>query len=80
MVSIPSSVFVFVCQVGGLAVRNQIFGASQTEAPFMQCMGADGILGQAHPHLSASGATPVFDNTMSEGLVDQDLFSVYLSS
>lgn len=46
----------------------------------MQYMGADGILGLAYPRLSASGATPVFDNTMSEGLVDQDLFSVYLSS
>ncbi|XP_059180981.1 pepsin A-like [Centropristis striata] len=66
--------------VGGLAVRNQIFGLSQTEAPFMQYMRADGILGLGYPRLAASGATPVFDNMMSEGLVDQDLFSVYLSA
>ncbi|XP_062298162.1 pepsin A-like [Scomber scombrus] len=65
--------------VGGLAVRNQIFGLSQTEAPFMQHMRADGILGLAYPRLSASGATPVFDNMMREGLVTQDIFSVYLS-
>ncbi|XP_067432690.1 pepsin A-like [Thunnus thynnus] len=66
--------------VGGLAVRNQIFGLSESEAPFMQHMRADGILGLAYPRLSASGATPVFDNMMKEGLVNQDIFSVYLSS
>lgn len=66
--------------MGGIAVRNQIFGMSQSEAPFMQYMRADGILGLAYPQLSASGATPVFDNMMKEGLVNQDLFSVYLSS
>lgn len=71
---------VFVLQVGGIAVRNQIFGLSQTEATFMRHMNADGILGLAYPRLSASGATPVFDNMMSQGLVDQDMFSVYLSS
>uniref|UniRef100_A0A8D0ADM3 pepsin A n=1 Tax=Sander lucioperca TaxID=283035 RepID=A0A8D0ADM3_SANLU len=66
--------------VGGLPVTNQIFGLSESEAPFMQYMRADGILGLAYPRLSASGATPVFDNMMQEGLVNQDLFSVYLSS
>ncbi|XP_039472484.1 pepsin A-like [Oreochromis aureus] len=66
--------------VGGLTVTNQIFGLSQTEAPFMQYMQADGILGLAYPSLSASGATPVFDNMMNAGLIDQNLFSVYLSS
>ncbi|KAK5905545.1 hypothetical protein CgunFtcFv8_001498 [Champsocephalus gunnari] len=66
--------------VGGLAVKNQIIGLSETEAPFMQYMRADGILGLAYPRLSASGATPVFDNMMSENLVNKDMFSVYLSS
>ncbi|XP_042363792.1 pepsin A-like [Plectropomus leopardus] len=66
--------------VGGLAVTNQIFGLSTSEAPFMQYMRADGILGLAYPRLAASGATPVFDNMMTEDLVKQDLFSVYLSS
>lgn len=69
----------FVYQVGGLAVKNQIFGLSKTEASFMEYMQADGILGLAYPRLSASDATPVFDNMMTEGLVNQDLFSVYLS-
>ncbi|XP_056152570.1 pepsin A-like [Lampris incognitus] len=66
--------------VGGAAVLNQIFGLSQSEAPFMQYMTADGILGLAYPSLAASGATPVFDNMMKEDLVNQDIFSVYLSS
>ncbi|TMS21982.1 Pepsin A [Larimichthys crocea] len=67
-------------KVGGISVKNQIFGLSESEAPFMQYMRADGILGLAYPRLSASGATPVFDNMMKEGLVNQDMFSVYLSS
>ncbi|KAM3850035.1 pepsin A-like [Diretmus argenteus] len=66
--------------VGGIPVHNQIFGLSQSEAPFMQHMRADGILGLAYPRLSASGATPVFDNMMRENLINQDIFSVYLSS
>ncbi|XP_031421353.2 pepsin A-like [Clupea harengus] len=65
--------------VGGISVSNQIFGLSETEAQFMQYMQADGILGLAFPSISSSGATPVFDNMMSQGLVSQDLFSVHLS-
>ncbi|KAM7165027.1 pepsin A-like [Macrochelys suwanniensis] len=68
-------------QVGGIVDTKQIFGLSETEpgstfyyAPF------DGILGLAFPSISSSGATPVFDNMMNEGLVSQDFFSVYLSS
>ncbi|XP_062330232.1 pepsin A-like [Osmerus eperlanus] len=66
-------------EVGGIQIRNQIFGLSQSEAPFMAHMKADGILGLAYPRLSASGATPVFDNMMSQHLINQDIFSVYLS-
>ncbi|XP_067101556.1 pepsin A-like [Osmerus mordax] len=66
-------------EVGGIQIRNQVFGLSHTEAPFMAHMKADGILGLAYPRLSASGATPVFDNMMSQHLIDQDVFSVYLS-
>uniref|UniRef100_A0A3P8QLY3 Peptidase A1 domain-containing protein n=1 Tax=Astatotilapia calliptera TaxID=8154 RepID=A0A3P8QLY3_ASTCA len=38
--------------VAGLTVTNQIFSLSQTEAPFMQYMQADGILGLAYPSLT----------------------------
>ncbi|XP_061465760.1 pepsin A-like isoform X2 [Rhineura floridana] len=68
-------------QVGSIEVTNQIFGLSETEpGTFLYYSPFDGILGLAYPSISASGATPVFDNMMSEGLVSQDLFSVYLSS
>ncbi|XP_041936333.1 pepsin A-like [Alosa sapidissima] len=65
--------------VGGIQVPNQIFGLSQTEAPFMAQMQADGILGLAYQSLAASGAQPVFYNMVQQGLV-QNYFSVYLSS
>ncbi|XP_042293483.1 pepsin A-like [Sceloporus undulatus] len=68
-------------QVGSIQVTNQIFGLSETEpGNFLYYSPFDGILGLAYPSISSSGATPVFDNMMSEGLVSQDLFSVYLSS
>ncbi|XP_062974797.1 pepsin A-like [Elgaria multicarinata webbii] len=68
-------------QVGTIQVTNQIFGLSETEpGTFLYYSPFDGILGLAFPSIASSGATPVFDNMMSEGLVSQDLFSVYLSS
>ena len=57
---------------------HQTFGLSQSEAPFMAHMQADGILGLAFPRLAASGAQTVFNNMVQQGLV-QDYFSVYLS-
>ncbi|KAM5319067.1 pepsin A [Glossophaga mutica] len=68
-------------QVGGIADTNQIFGLSETEpGSFLYYAPFDGILGLAYPSISSSGATPVFDNMWDQGLVSQDLFSVYLSS
>lgn len=72
-----SSMLLF--KVGGITVSNQIFGLSETEGQFMEYMQSDGILGLAFPSMAASGATPVFDNMMSQNLVSSDLFSVYLS-
>ncbi|KAG5282132.1 hypothetical protein AALO_G00052580 [Alosa alosa] len=66
-------------EVGGITVSNQIFGLSESEAQFMEHMEPDGILGLAFPSIASAGATPVFDNMMRQGLVSQDLFSVYLS-
>ncbi|XP_068026180.1 pepsin A-like [Melanerpes formicivorus] len=63
-----------------ITITRQIFGLSVTEpgdiftySPF------DGILGLAYPSISASQATPVFDNMMAQNLVAENLFSVYLS-
>ncbi|XP_004585318.2 pepsin-3 [Ochotona princeps] len=67
--------------VGGIEDTNQIFGLSEYEpGSFLYYAPFDGILGLAYPSISASDATPVFDNMWNEGLVSQDLFSVYLSS
>ncbi|KAG2468210.1 PEPA protein, partial [Polypterus senegalus] len=66
--------------VGSIVDTNQIFGLSKNEpGSFLYYVEFDGILGLAYPSISASDATPVFDNMMSEGLVSQDLFSFYLS-
>uniref|UniRef100_A0A8C8A6R3 pepsin A n=1 Tax=Otus sunia TaxID=257818 RepID=A0A8C8A6R3_9STRI len=66
--------------VANIEVLNQIFGLAETEpGDFFYYMPFDGILGLAFPSIASSGATPVFDNMMKEGLVAQDLFSVYLS-
>uniref|UniRef100_A0A8C4RS84 pepsin A n=1 Tax=Erpetoichthys calabaricus TaxID=27687 RepID=A0A8C4RS84_ERPCA len=61
-------------------VANQIFGLSTSEpGSFLYYAQFDGILGLAYPSISSSSATPVFDNMMSQNLVNQDLFSFYLS-
>ncbi|KAF1593922.1 Pepsin A, partial [Eudyptes moseleyi] len=66
--------------VTGIEVIHQIFGLSETEpGDFFYYAPFDGILGLAFPSIASSGATPVFDNMMAEGLVAKDLFSVYLS-
>uniref|UniRef100_A0A8B9VQ65 Peptidase A1 domain-containing protein n=1 Tax=Anas zonorhyncha TaxID=75864 RepID=A0A8B9VQ65_9AVES len=59
---------------------NQVFGLSLSEpGSFLAQAPFDGFLGLAFPSISSSGATPIFDNMMSQGLVSQDLFSIYLT-
>lgn len=70
---------VLCAQVGGIIVSNQVFGISQTEADFMAHMYADGILGLAFQTIASDNVLPVFDNMVKQGLVEQPLFSVYLS-
>ncbi|GCB75924.1 hypothetical protein scyTo_0020417, partial [Scyliorhinus torazame] len=67
--------------VAGISISHQELGLSKLEpgsyfgyAPF------DGVLGLAYPSLARGGATPVFDNMISDNLVEQPLFSVYLKS
>ncbi|XP_035501989.2 pepsin A [Scophthalmus maximus] len=67
-------------EVGGISVANQVFGLSQTEAPFMAHMLADGILGLAFQTIASDNVVPVFDSMVQQKLVSQPLFSVYLSS
>uniref|UniRef100_A0A669CWS8 pepsin A n=1 Tax=Oreochromis niloticus TaxID=8128 RepID=A0A669CWS8_ORENI len=66
-------------QVGGISVANQVFGLSQTEASFMTYMQADGILGLAFQSIASDNVVPVFNTMITEGLVSEPIFSVYLS-
>uniref|UniRef100_A0A8C4LIE0 Pepsin A n=1 Tax=Equus asinus TaxID=9793 RepID=A0A8C4LIE0_EQUAS len=68
-------------RVGGIEDTNQIFSLSKLEpSSFLYYAPFDGFLGLAYPSISASEATPIFDDTWDQGLISQDLFSVYLSS
>jgi cathepsin D len=66
--------------IAGLAVKNQAFAEAMDEpgqtfvnAPF------DGILGMAFDSISVDGATPVWYNLVSQGLVSQPLFTFWLN-
>ncbi|KAG9330588.1 hypothetical protein JZ751_023724, partial [Albula glossodonta] len=66
--------------VAGITDPNQIFALSTSEpGSFLYYARFDGILGLAFPSIASGGATPVFDNMMSQGLVSQDLFAFYLT-
>uniref|UniRef100_A0A8C8B2S0 Peptidase A1 domain-containing protein n=1 Tax=Otus sunia TaxID=257818 RepID=A0A8C8B2S0_9STRI len=59
---------------------NQQFGLSTTEpGQFFVHVKFDGILGLGYPNLAADEITPVFDNLVNESLLEENLFSVYLS-
>ncbi|XP_047451648.1 gastricsin-like [Mugil cephalus] len=66
--------------VGGIVISNQEIGLSTNE-PGQNFVVAqfDGILGLSYPAISAGGETPVFDNMMSQRLLNADIFAFYLS-
>ncbi|KAK7878522.1 hypothetical protein WMY93_030358 [Mugilogobius chulae] len=68
-----------VLKGGGITVKNQVFGLSASEADFMAEMTADGILGLAFQSISSDNVVPVFYNMISQSLVAEPVFSVYLS-
>lgn len=70
-----------VVRVADLQVRNQTFGEVITETGISWLFAKiDGILGMAYPSISVEGVVPVWDNIVKEGLVDQNVFSFYLSN
>ncbi|XP_006834280.1 PREDICTED: renin [Chrysochloris asiatica] len=68
-----------VVTMGGITVT-QTFG-EVTELPVIPFMLAkfDGVLGMGFPAQAVSGVTPVFDNIVSQGVLKEDVFSVYYS-
>uniref|UniRef100_UPI00398E9106 pepsin A-like n=1 Tax=Pristiophorus japonicus TaxID=55135 RepID=UPI00398E9106 len=69
-----------IVRVSSIDVTHQEFGLSITEpGSFLYYAKFDGILGLAYPNIASSGATTVFDNMMSEHLVEQPMFAFYLT-
>jgi len=66
--------------VAGLNVKNVTFGQATSLAPFFAGQPMDGILGLAYSAIAADSVTPVFDLMMSQNLVPQPIFSVFLDS
>ncbi|XP_029104614.1 gastricsin-like [Scleropages formosus] len=66
--------------VSGIVIKKQIFGLSTNEPgqTFLQAQ-FDGILGLSYPSIAAGQATPVMDNMMQQGLLQDNLFAFYLS-
>jgi len=65
--------------IGSLVVKNQIF-AEATKEPGIAFLAAkfDGILGLGWSTISVNHVTPVFDNMVEQGLVEDASFSFYL--
>merc|ERR1712065_84790 len=65
--------------VAGLAVKSVTFG-EVTSATGFDGVTFDGLFGLAYKSISADGVEPVFATMVSQGLVGQNLFGVYLSN
>lgn len=67
--------------IGGLEIKNQTFAQITTEKGISWIAAKfDGILGFAFESISVDHVTPVWYNLMSQGLVEQPIFGVWLSS
>ncbi|NWJ11067.1 PEPC protein, partial [Crypturellus undulatus] len=66
--------------IQSLSITNQEFGLSETEpgTSFLYSE-FDGILGLAYPSLAAGGASTVMQGLLQENLLDEPVFSFYLS-
>lgn len=67
-------------QIGNIKIVKQIFGEA-IKQPGVTFIAAkfDGILGMAYPRIAVDGVVPVFDNIMSQKLVENNVFSFYLN-
>ncbi|KAH3731516.1 Lysosomal aspartic Protease [Pelomyxa schiedti] len=66
--------------LGGASIKSQGFAEITNETGVSWAAGAfDGILGLAFQSISVDDVTPVWYNMVSQGLVDSQVFSFYLS-
>ncbi|XP_037960882.1 lysosomal aspartic protease-like [Teleopsis dalmanni] len=65
--------------VGDMAIKSQTFTEAMNEASSFQNSNFDGIFGMAYQSLAVDNIVPPFYNMWSQKLVDDDVFSFYLS-
>ncbi|RHZ68396.1 hypothetical protein Glove_295g27 [Diversispora epigaea] len=69
-----------VLTVGDISIESQCFGESVKEPGFAFAFGKfDGIFGLAYDRISVKGVVPPFYHMVNRGLIDQPLFSFWLS-
>ncbi|XDB65873.1 hypothetical protein AB1E18_019183 [Capra hircus] len=68
-----------IAQIGNLVSVAQPFGLSLKEFGF-EDVPFDGILGLGYPRPTVTGASPIFDNLMKQGVFSEPVFAFYLSS
>lgn len=68
-------------RIGTAEAANQTFGETIKEPGLTFVMAKfDGILGMGFPEIADDGVTPVFNTMMQQGVVDEPVFSFYLST
>lgn len=67
-------------QIGDLKIKDQLFGEATSEPGLAFAFGRfDGILGLGYDTISVNKIPPPFYSAVSQGLVDEPVFSFYLS-
>jgi len=67
-------------QIGDLKIKDQLFGEATSEPGLAFAFGRfDGILGLGYDTISVNGVPPPFYSMLDQGLLDEPVFSFYLS-